>query len=63
MGPSAAGGETVDLKAKRGQIVLEPIRRRPRDGWDRAAREMHEAGDDVLLIPDVFEDDVEVEWK
>jgi FKBP-type peptidyl-prolyl cis-trans isomerase len=26
----------------------------PRKGWDEAYKQMHEAGEDKLLIPDVF---------
>ncbi|GAB2494338.1 hypothetical protein [Algoriphagus taiwanensis] len=40
----------------------------PRKGWAEAFKEMHEADDDQLLIPDVFEDesfllDPENDWK
>jgi hypothetical protein len=40
----------------------------PRKGWSEAFQKMHEAGDDKLLIPDVFEDesflkDQENDWK
>lgn len=40
----------------------------PRKGWSEAFKEMHEAGEDELLIPDVFEDesflsDPENDWK
>jgi hypothetical protein len=30
---------------------------KPRDGWELAAIEMAEAGDDELLFDDVFEDE------
>ena len=55
--------DVVDLKVEKNKIVLEPVEKKPRDGWDRAAQQMHEAGDDALLMPDVFEDDVEAEWQ
>lgn len=32
-------------------------RRRPREGWSEAFKEMHQNGDDELLMPDVFEDE------
>lgn len=40
----------------------------PRKGWSEAFQKMHVAGDDKLLIPDVFEDesflnDLENDWK
>jgi antitoxin MazE len=53
--------DTVDLEVKGRRIILEPVRRRPREGWAAAAQQMREAGDDVLLMPDVFEDDPEVD--
>jgi hypothetical protein len=31
--------------------------KKPRVGWDIAARELHECGEDRLLIPDFFEDE------
>lgn len=33
-----------------------------RAGWEAAAKKMHEAGDDKLLIPDVFEDEALNDW-
>lgn len=42
------------------------IKAAPRQGWDMAAKEMHAAGDDSLLIPDVFSDeniDDTATWK
>ncbi len=29
----------------------------PRKGWAKRFKKMHEAGDDKLLIPDIFEDE------
>lgn len=54
--------EAVDLRIEGKRLVLTPRRSKPRQGWTAAAQQMREAGDDELLIPDVFEDDVEVEW-
>jgi antitoxin MazE len=33
------------------------IKSEPRQGWSEAARLMNESGDDILLIPDVFNDE------
>ena len=52
----------VDLKVEGKRIVLTPVKSKPRQGWAAAAELMHQAGDDELLIPDVFEEDVEVPW-
>jgi antitoxin MazE len=32
-------------------------KRKPREGWEQAFKEMHENGDDELLIDDVFLDE------
>jgi len=34
-----------------------------RKGWAKAFEEMHKAGDDKLLITDVFEDETFEHWK
>ena len=44
--------DKIDLIMEKGQIVI-----RPREGWDKEFRGMHENGDDRLLMPDVFEDE------
>lgn len=48
---------TVDLEVEGNRIILEPVHRKPRDGWAAAARRMREAEDDGLLIPEVFDDE------
>jgi antitoxin MazE len=35
----------------------------PRQGWDLAFKQIHESGDDKLLMPDVFEDENIEEWS
>jgi len=54
--------DAVDLAVDGKRIVLTPATSKPRKGWLAAAERMRKAGDDALLIPDVFEEDVEVEW-
>lgn len=54
---------TVRLRVKGTRVILEPVRRRPREGWAEAARRAHAAGDDKPLLPDVFEDEKLPEWK
>jgi len=48
--------DKVELILEKGQIVLRPLSA-PRQGWEAAFRQMHEAGDDALLIDDVFGDE------
>jgi antitoxin MazE len=54
--------EAVDLKIEGKRLVLTPVHSKPRQGWAAEAVRMHAAGDDALLVPDVFEEDVEVPW-
>lgn len=55
------------LKANKARIVskgnyfiIEPIKDKPRKGWDEAFKEMRKNSDDTLLINDVFEEDIDV---
>lgn len=52
----------VELSARPGRLVVRDVRK-PRTGWAKAAREMHEQGDDQLLdelTPTKFDQD---EWS
>lgn len=55
-------GDTVELIMEKDYIILKP-KTEPRKGWGEAFKEMHEQGDDQLLIPDVFEDENGEEWS
>ncbi len=48
--------EDVELILEDEQIVLKPISK-ARQGWNEAFKEMHQQGDDRLLMDDVFEDE------
>jgi antitoxin MazE len=54
--------DTVDLILDKGQIIIKPLIR-PRKGWEKAFMEMHQNGDDKLIISDIFEDESIEEWK
>ena len=54
--------DKVELILEKGQIILKPVEQ-PRKGWDKAFRQMHENGDDQLLLDDVFGDESFDEWK
>lgn len=54
--------DKVELILDKGQIILRPIHE-PRKGWDKAFSEMHEKGDDQLLLDDIFQDEQFDEWK
>ena len=49
----------VSISLENSQIVIKP---QSRQGWAEAAQRAHEAGDDALLVPDVFEDEPLEDW-
>jgi antitoxin MazE len=49
--------ESVELILEKDHIKILPIPS-PRAGWSTKFKQMHENGDDQLLIDDVFEDEV-----
>jgi antitoxin MazE len=54
--------DKVELILEKSQIVIKPIEE-PRKDWDLKFKEMHELGDDKLLLNDVFEDESMEDWK
>jgi antitoxin MazE len=54
--------DTVDLIMEKGHIIIRPLNK-PRNGWDKAFKEMNAAGDDKMLIDEVFQDENLEEWK
>ena len=53
--------DPVDIKVKKGRIVIEPVKRRPRAGWAAASLQIGEAGDDELVWPE-FANDFDKDW-
>ena len=53
--------DMVDIEMRDDALVLKPVRH-PRQGWEEAFRQMHQNGDDKLLIPDVFDDETWESW-
>jgi antitoxin MazE len=54
--------EEVELLAGKDEIIIRPLRKKPRDGWSEAFADMHTRGDDELVIDDDL--DLEAwEWK
>lgn len=54
--------DKVELILEKSQIIIKPVVE-PRKGWDLKFKEMHENGDDKLLIEDVFEDENMEDWQ
>lgn len=55
-------GEKVELVFRKGYIIIKP-KKQARQGWEKAFKQMHQCGDDKLLLGDVFEDETFEEWK
>lgn len=54
----------VDLEVEKEGIVIKPIKGKPREGWDKAFKMMHERKEDALLIDEKVDFEMEGwEWK
>ncbi len=53
--------DEVDIEVRNSTIIISPAKDK-REGWAKAFREMAEAGDDQLLIPDIFNDEDLNDW-
>ncbi|WP_224997044.1 AbrB/MazE/SpoVT family DNA-binding domain-containing protein [Cesiribacter sp. SM1] len=53
--------DKVEVILEEGQIVLKPVSS-PREGWDKAFKQMHKKGEDQLLMDDVFDDESFDQW-
>ena len=45
-------GDAMEMSLEEGQIVLAPVRRRTRAGWDEASKDIAESADDALVWPE-----------
>ena len=54
--------DVVELILEEDCIILKP-KTSSRTGWEKLFKEMHENGDDKLLVSDVFEDENLEEWS
>ena len=55
-------GREVNIKLTDKYIIIEPVHN-PRAGWDELFAERRSNNDDELLLPDVFEDEQDLEWN
>ncbi|MEF8811580.1 MAG: AbrB/MazE/SpoVT family DNA-binding domain-containing protein [Bacteroidales bacterium] len=51
----------VKMEEKEGGLFLKPIRK-PREGWEEAAKAAHKEGEEEMLFPDVFDDEEMEDW-
>ena len=52
----------VDLEVKNGKIIIEPIKRIPRNGWTESFIQMAKTGEDQLLFEDAIDLEME-DWE
>lgn len=52
--------DKIELVLEQGYMILKP-KPEPRKGWEDAFKQMHEWGDDTLLIRDLLEDETFVD--
>ena len=55
--------EEIVIEVDEKGILLKSIDQAPRKGWAKAFKRMAKKGDDTLLMPDVFEDEIFEKWK
>ncbi|ORC35914.1 peptidase [Marispirochaeta aestuarii] len=54
--------EKVELEVRDKEILIKPVKTRPREGWEEAFTEMHKNGDDALMFPEIL-DQESFEWE
>ena len=50
--------DTVEFILEEDRIIIIKAKPTPRMGWEKAFKEMHKNGNDKLLIPDIFADEI-----
>ena len=55
--------EEIVIEVDEKGILLKSNDQSPRKGWAKAFKRMAKNGDDTLLMPDVFEDEIFEKWK
>jgi len=54
--------DTLELEIEDKRLVLRPVARIPRDGWEAALSAMSARGEDALLVPDATAREA-LEWE
>jgi len=55
--------EQVEIEVRDTELLIRPARKKPRDGWREALSQLHENGDDKMLIQELSdEEDFTWEW-
>jgi antitoxin MazE len=53
--------DKVEINMKEDHIEIRSVRP-PREGWDKAFREMHKQGDDALILGTIPGEDILEDW-
>lgn len=51
----------IEIEEREGGLFLKPVKK-PREGWEKAAKAAHKEGEDQTLFPDVFDDEGMEDW-
>jgi len=55
--------EQVEIEVRDTELLIRPARKKPRDGWREAFRQLHAHGDDTMLIQELSdEEDFTWDW-
>jgi antitoxin MazE len=54
--------DSIEVILEKNQIILKP-KNKPRKGWAKLFKKMHDNRDDRLILPDVFHDETLEEWS
>ncbi len=49
----------VELNVEKDKIIIEPVKSKPRKGWEEAFQLMHERGDDLPLVDEAVDAEME----
>jgi len=52
----------VELEVENGKIIIEPIKRIPRKGWNESFSQMAKVKEDTLLVDDTIDLEME-DWE
>lgn len=54
-------GEQIEMEIIENKLIIKPVKK-PREGWDTAAKKLHENQEDHLLIDDDLDDWNDIDW-
>ena len=54
--------DAAELEVDNNTLVIKPIKKKVREGWSRAFKEMHERKEDLLLLDDSLDGDMK-DWE